>query len=115
MPIGTFVFTALEPIGTSGDMRWSVVAMYRNPTNFEPVSQARTGAAAPTDLAAAKAALNRIGFGQVALDIISEVVWPGSSLIISNEGPSRETGKDTDFVLVMSGEPQVPSKFTSED
>jgi hypothetical protein len=31
---------------------------------------------------------------------------PGSSLIVSDEGPSIETGKDTDFVVVMSGEPQ---------
>jgi hypothetical protein len=32
VPIGTFVFTAIEPLGTSSDMRWNVVAMYRNPT-----------------------------------------------------------------------------------
>ena len=31
---------------------------------------------------------------------------PGSSLIISDEGASIETGKDTDFVIVMSAEPQ---------
>ncbi len=31
---------------------------------------------------------------------------PGSSLIISDEGPSIETGKDTDFVIFISGEPQ---------
>jgi L,D-transpeptidase catalytic domain len=115
MPIGTFVFTAVEPLGTSGDMRWSVVAMYRNPTAIEPVSQARTGAAAPTDVAAAKAALSRIDFGQEALDIISEVVWLGSSLIISDEGPSRETGKDTDFVVVMSGEPQGALKIRQRE
>src|SRR5262249_36810032 len=41
-----------------------------------------------------------------ALDRISEAVLPGSSLIISDEGPSIETGKDTDFVVLMSGEPQ---------
>jgi L,D-transpeptidase catalytic domain len=114
-PIGTFVFTALEPLGTSGDMRWSVVAMYRDPMHIEPVSQARNAAAAPTDVAAAKAALNRIGFAQEALDIISEIVLPGSSLIISDEGPSRETGKDTDFVVVMSGEPQGALKIRQRE
>ena len=31
---------------------------------------------------------------------------PGSSLINSDEAASRETGKDTDFAVVMSGEPQ---------
>ena len=35
-----------------------------------------------------------------------EVVLPGASLIISDEGASIETGKDTDFVVLMGGEPQ---------
>jgi hypothetical protein len=33
-------------------------------------------------------------------------VLPGSSLIVSDEGLSLETGKDTDFVVLISGEPQ---------
>jgi hypothetical protein len=111
MPIGTFVFTALEPVGASGDLRWTVVGMYRKPTSSEPVAQAQHDTTAPTDVGTAKAALDRIGFGQEALDIIADVVWPGSSLIISDEGPSRETGKDTDFVVVMSGEPQGALKI----
>jgi len=41
-----------------------------------------------------------------AIQRITDVVLPGSSLIISDEGLSIETGKDTDFVVVMSGEPQ---------
>ena len=45
----------------------------------------------------------------------SEVVWPNSSLIISDEGPSRETGKDTDFVVVMSGEPQGALKIRQRE
>jgi hypothetical protein len=31
---------------------------------------------------------------------------PRSSLIISDEALSPETGKETDFVIVLSGEPQ---------
>jgi hypothetical protein len=60
----------------------------------------------PADVTAAKAALDRITIPQDALERISEVVLPGSSLIISDEGASIETGKDTDFVVLMSGEPQ---------
>jgi hypothetical protein len=115
VPMGTFVFTAIEPLGTSGDMRWSVVAMYRNPTSIEPTTQARNVNAAPTDVVAAKAALDRIALAQEALDLISDIVWPGSSLIISDEGPSRETGKDTDFVVVMSGEPQGALKMRQRE
>jgi hypothetical protein len=58
------------------------------------------------DVTAAKAALDRITIRPDDLERISEVVLPGSSLIISDEGASIETGKDTDFVVVMSGEPQ---------
>jgi hypothetical protein len=118
-PIGTFVFNALD-LGTAGEMRWNVVAMYRNPTHIEPSSGAqirREGgrAAAPTDVKAAAAALQRIAPTEESLDVISEVVLPGSSLIVSDEGPSRETGKDTDFVVVMSDEPQGALKIRQRE
>ena len=67
-------------------------------------ADARDTEAAPADVAGAKAALDRIAIPRDALDRISEVVLPGSSLIISDEGASIETGKDTDFVVLMSGE-----------
>jgi hypothetical protein len=120
--IGTFVFTALGPANASGEMRWSVVAMYRNPTNIEPASQergsqarVRKAEANPTDTVAAAAVLDRIQLPEHALERISEVVLPGSSLIISDEAASRETGKDTDFVVVMSGEPQGALKIRQRE
>jgi hypothetical protein len=59
-----------------------------------------------TDASAAKAALGRISIPQETLDQISEFVAPGASLIISDEEASGETGKDTEFIVLMSGEPQ---------
>jgi multidrug efflux pump subunit AcrA (membrane-fusion protein) len=112
-PIGTFIFTALDYAGTSGSMRWNVVSMYKTPTNIEPfvqVKQTRTKLRSDelpvADVASAQAALDRLTVPEEAADRISRVVLPGSSLIVSDEGPSIETGKDTDFVLFMSGEPQ---------
>jgi hypothetical protein len=112
-PLGTFIYTALQPINAAGETRWNVTSMYRDATNPSPPSQEsrrRGGApsadAARTDVAAAKAALDRVSIPQEALERIGEVILPGSSLIVSDEGPSRETGKDTDFVVLMSGEPQ---------
>ena len=109
-PIGTFVYTALGYLNNGADVRWGVVSMYKYANGAEPVAQParRRGdaEAIPADVAAAKAALDRIAIPQDALDRISEVVLPGSSLIISDEGASIETGKDTDFVVLMSGEPQ---------
>ena len=50
-----------------------------------------------------------------AIQRISGVVLPGSSLIVSDEGLSVETGKDTDFVVVMSGEPQGALKIRQRE
>jgi L,D-transpeptidase-like protein len=110
-PIGTFVFTALGYRDAGWDVRWSVVSMYRYSEAMEGIAQRRhkrgeRREAIPADVTAAKAALDRITIGPDDLERISEVVLPGSSLIISDEGASIETGKDTDFVVVMSGEPQ---------
>jgi hypothetical protein len=122
-PIGSFVFTALDQHGTQGNLRWSVVAMYKDPLNIpSPLKdQPRRGkdvvkTANPSDVDAAKAALDRIAINKEALDIIvGEAVLPGASLIISDEGPSREVGKDTDFILIMSGEPQGALKIRQRE
>jgi hypothetical protein len=117
-PIGTFVFTAVD-LGASNEMRWTVVSMYRDPTRIEPAvsghGKSRNARATPTDVRPAAAALDRIALTQEARDLISEVVLPGSSLIVSDEGPSRETGKDTDFVVVMSDEPQGALKIRQRE
>ena len=59
----------------------------------------------PTDPDGAKAALDRIVIPQDALDRIAGVA-PRSSLIVTDEGVSSETGKGTEFVVLLSGEPQ---------
>ncbi len=113
-PIGTTLFTALGYAGEDTDeLRWSALAMYPNvypnPAHLRPAADPRRGRGGEpvsTDAAVAKAALERIGIPQHALDRISELVTPGSSLIVSDEEMSRETRKGTDFVVLMSGEPQ---------
>ena len=121
-PIGTFVFTALGYLNNGADVRWSVVSMYKysdGPSRVAQPARRRGEAAArmrcPPTSPAAKAALDRIAIPQEALERISEVVLPGSSLIISDEGASIETGKDTDFVVLISGEPQGGIKVRSRE
>ena len=112
-PIGSYVFTALSYLDNA-EVRWSVVSMYKKRRQAAPPpaqekrgkADARNTEAAPADVAGAKAALDRIAIPRDAIERISEVVLPGSSLIVSDEGASIETGKDTDFVVLMSGEPQ---------
>jgi hypothetical protein len=53
-----------------------------------------------------KAALDRISIPADARARISAVISPGSSLIVSDEALSKETGAATEFVVIMSGEPQ---------
>jgi hypothetical protein len=110
-PIGTFVFTATERTGNG--LRWNVVSVGGGSSD---VIGDQSGAARKrrdteidgmsTNLTAAKAALDRIAIPQDAVDRIAELVSPRSSLIISDEALSAETGNGTEFVVVMSNEPQ---------
>jgi len=111
-PLGTYVFTAVGNGNAETELRWSVISMYRSakgPASAEDGKRPRADrhtATAAADLAGAKLALDRVAIPKEALERISEVVSPGSSLIISDEPISRETGKHTDFIVVMSDEPQ---------
>jgi hypothetical protein len=58
------------------------------------------------DLGGAKEALDRVSIPQGILDRIAETILPRSSLIISDEMLSSETGQGTGFVVLLSGEPQ---------
>ena len=108
-PLGTYVFTALAYTGGEADLRWSAVSMYRDLNAAGPEGgkrRDRQAGAAPADLAGAKLALDRIAVPEEARERISEVIAPGSTLIVSDETLSRETGKGTDFIVLMSTEPQ---------
>jgi hypothetical protein len=112
-PIGTHVFTATERSSGDANLRWSVVSLDggRLPGGtIEPYGRVLGGSdrdvePMPTDPDSAKAALDRIGIPQDVLDRIAGVV-PRSSLIVTDEALSSETGKGTDFVVLLSGEPQ---------
>ncbi len=83
------------------DNRWR-----RSRSSERRSSAGRSAEATPTDAAAASAALDRITIAPDVLERISELVLPGSSLIVSDEPAHKETGKQTDFVVLISGEPQ---------
>jgi hypothetical protein len=118
-PIGTHVFTAIERTGSKGDMRWSVISLnggHADPGADETRGPGRgrrgqTVESMVTDPGGAKAALDRIIIPQDILDRIAGIASPRSSLIISDEALSSESGKDTEFVVLMSGEPQGGIKF----
>lgn len=114
IPIGTHTFTAVDYTGNGDDVRWNVVTILpRQADDFDDDGYSRSrrttsGADVPpqTDVVAAKAALDRITLPPEVVSKVSQYVWPGSSIIVSDEEMSKETGEATDFVVLISGEPQ---------
>ncbi|WP_426528907.1 L,D-transpeptidase family protein [Bradyrhizobium sp. McL0615] len=112
-PIGTHVFTAVERTTDDAKLRWNVVSLGggRAPSGtVEPKDRAHGSSGrdvepAPTVPESAKAALDRITIPPDVLDRIAGIT-PRSSLIVTDEGVSSETGKGTEFVVLLSGEPQ---------
>ncbi len=83
-PIGTHVFTAMARDGAA--LRWSVVSIDEGDD--------------------AKDALDRITIPQDVLDRIAPTAAPRSSIIVSDEPLSKETNYRTEFVAVLSNQPQ---------
>jgi hypothetical protein len=111
-PIGTHVFTAMERTNGDTGLRWTFVSLDGGPSNGDVIGpNARPRESAQVEPIAnepggAKTALDRIVIPPDVFDRIAQMTPPRSSLIISDEEQSSETGKGTDFVVLLSGEPQ---------
>jgi len=123
-PIGTHIFTAIGYANSGNEMQWKAVSLarrtdvasdateddnwgwYDDRPRRKKLQVASNVPTPPTDLRAATAALDRVTIPPEILAQVSEYVWPASSLIISDEPMHKETGKNTDFVVLISGEPQ---------
>lgn len=114
LPGGTHVFTAVGYGEDGNRARWNVVSLTHRHGEASPGSDdqprrrksRREDAALPTDTAASAAVLERIDIPAEIRERFFRYVWPGSSLIISDEELSKETGPATDFVVVMRDAPQ---------
>ena len=100
IPISRLARMFSPPWSSSGKrgMQWSVVSLVGRSNVGTAETQERTHQAldAPAnemDLPSAKAALDRIVIPEDTIDRIAQMVSPRSSLIISDEGPSSETGR----------------------
>jgi hypothetical protein len=83
-PLGTHVFTAQAR--NDAGLRWTAVTIDNGDT--------------------ARAALDRITIPQAVLDRIAPTAVPRSSIVISDEPLSAETNYRTEFVAVLSSQPQ---------
>ncbi len=109
-PLGTHVFTAMAVTDNGAGMRWNLITF---PTDGslppEETPRRRKAKELPSPAvqfkplkppATAAQALNRIHIPQDAVDRIGELLIPGSSLLVSDEGLGKETGRYTEFIVV---------------
>src|ERR1700726_2895714 len=105
-PLGTHVFTAMEFQNEGTAIRWTVVSIPEEfPRMSEGAPKERDVPARQTALSVplpdkANAALDRIEIPRDTVERISELLTPASSLIVSDNGYSDETGNDTAFIVV---------------
>ena len=114
-PLGTHVFTALEFTGPERTtMRWNVVSLpgeppkrvhhveerrdrYGRVRRREIEEERASDAPAPQSPAQV---LARIEIPPEVSEAIAQMIGPGASLIVSDQGLGDETGEGTDFVVV---------------
>jgi hypothetical protein len=107
-PLGTHVFTVMESQDEGSAVRWSVVSMPEQRASADSIKERKvpkpqivqTASSAMPLSDNANTALDRIEIPQNAIQQISELLIPGSSLIISDYGISSETGPYTDFIVL---------------
>jgi L,D-transpeptidase catalytic domain len=114
-PLGTHVFTALEFTGPEHTiLRWNVVSLPGEPprrvrhveerrdrhgrVRRREIEEERAGDAAPPQSPAQ--VLARIEVAPEVSEAISQMIVPGSALIVSDQGLGDETGEGTDFDVV---------------
>ena len=52
---------------------------------------------------------------RVVTEKLATSAWLGSALIVSDEAPNKETAAGTDFIVVLSNEPQGALKMRSPE
>lgn len=121
-PLGTHVFTAMGSTADGAGMRWNLMTIATDPSlPAEPQVGRRRSSEPPRAVvhkptvhkpavalkpaSTAAQALDRIQMPKEAVDRIGELLIPGSSLVISDEGLGRETGRYTEFIVVTREPP----------
>ncbi len=118
-PLGTHVFTAMQFMADGATLRWTVVSLPgvqppraaqkaqsrperdgKRKRRGEPVAESAPDPPPETP----HEALARIQIPQDAINRISALIVPGSSLIVSDQGLGEETGEGTDFIVVTREE-----------
>jgi hypothetical protein len=107
--LGTHVFTLAGSPGEGADFRWTVVSIpegspraVQSPTSRRqqsPVKKPLERTPPDSSSDKASAALGRIELPPDVIERIADLLAPGSSLIVTDQGISKETGNGTDFIV----------------
>jgi hypothetical protein len=109
-PLGNHVFTAVELINDGAAMRWLAVTVpserrvvdrsHNNSRNNKGRRNTTVDVVQTAASPSASEALDRIEIPQETVTRISELLTPGASLTISDQGLGPETGSGTDFIVL---------------
>jgi hypothetical protein len=110
-PLGTHVYVAMPPLtdaqGSTSSLRWLVLTIPDASTDREEPRRHRhrhndddEAPATAVPAASASEALDRIEVAPEVREKISEMLWAGSSLIVSDKAISGETDDSTDFIIL---------------
>src|SRR5262245_16500295 len=110
-PLGTHLFTALSMTEDGAAVLWNRLSIPTDPLAMLDDDDARRGArdrelvkpvvnVSSKPASSAAEALDRIQFPKEAVDRIGEILVLGSSLVVSDTGLGRETGRGTEFIVL---------------
>ncbi len=105
--IGTHIYSAVEPSADGSKMRWTAITMPAARASTASSRDRKKSKSAETSQAAAEppetaaGALDRIELPDDARQRISELLWTGGSLIVTDEPRSPEMSENaTDFIVL---------------
>ena len=111
-PLGTVLFSAMDYLGDGATFRWNVVTFPGEPPKAKRVAEVdrrgrrvyvdepvKTAGVLPPPQTPAEV-LARLDIPADVVERISELMVPGSSLLVSDQGLGDETGEGTDFIVV---------------
>jgi hypothetical protein len=106
-PLGTHVLTAIAVTDDGAGMRWNLMTVPNDPSYVKPMRFSRRKSREPEPIAvatkppsSAAEALDRIHMPKEAVERIGDLLIPGSSLVIADDGLGRETGRMTEFIVL---------------